>query len=93
MAAPRCNAFTIPFDASGFLCLPQTILLNYQNYWNTFNRIQLYNLNVSTLKASGTKNLFYYQYSSFVEKNAFRDGRMLHIRRYPNSNWDPVPED
>jgi hypothetical protein len=86
------DPYTIPFDISGFYCLPQNVLLSYRENWNTFNRIQSYNIGISTQKAQGATTLYYYQYTSFVEKNAFRQGNFLHVRRYPNSNWDPVPE-
>jgi hypothetical protein len=80
------------FDLSGFLALPQSTQFLYRGYWNTFNRIQVYNINVSTLKAQGTPGLFYYQYANFTERSQYTNGRMLHIRRYPSSNWDPVLE-
>ncbi len=84
--------YRVGFDVSGFFCLPQTVLRAYIDNWNTFNRIQVYNINVSTLKAQGTPGLFYYQYKDFTERTQYTNGRMLHIRRYPNSNWDPILE-
>lgn len=87
--------YTIPFDISGFYCLPQGVLTEYRTNWNTFNLVQTCNILVSTAKAESTGSLpglFYYTFANYQEKNAFRDGRMLHIRRYPLSNWDLVPE-
>lgn len=87
--------YSIPFDVSGFFCLPQGVLNEYRNNWNTFNRIQTCNILVSTAKAEAggsIPGLFYYTYTGFQERNAFRDGRFLHVRRYPLSNWDLVPE-
>ena len=81
------------FDLSGFLALPQTVKVIYQNYWNTFERIQLVNAGVSTLRSAGDKTQIYYQFADGEERLAFINGRMLHIQRYPNSNWAQVPED
>lgn len=88
----NANPCLPPFDASGYFCLSQVVYRGYQDNWNTFNRIQSFNINVSTQRAQGQKNLYYYAYTDYKERNAFTNGRMLHIRRYPNSNWDPVPE-
>jgi hypothetical protein len=84
--------YRIGFDASGYYCLSQVVYRGYQDAWNTFNRIQTYNINVSTMKATGTTGIYYYQFADFTEKGQFTNGRALHIRRYPNSNWDPVSE-
>lgn len=78
------------FDASGFYCLAQGVLRDYRDWWDTFERIQAYNSNVSTSKAAGATGLTYYKYIDYTEQTAFQNGRMLHIRRYPDSNWDPV---
>lgn len=87
--------YRVGFDASGYYCLPQTVLRAYQDNWNTFNRIQIYNITASTFNAqnfAGGSRQLYYQFQSFVERTQFTNGRALHIRRYPNSNWAPVSE-
>ncbi len=84
--------YQVAFDASGYYCLSQVVYRGYQDSWNTFNRVQIYNIGVSTLRAQGAKDTFYYQFTTFQEKSQFTNGRALHIRRYPNSNWDPVSE-
>jgi hypothetical protein len=83
----------VMFDLSGFSGLPSSLKLTYETQWNTYNRIQIANSNVSTLRAAGDKTALYYQFVSYQEKNAFTNGQMLHIKRYPDSNWAPVPED
>jgi hypothetical protein len=93
--ADLAAAYRIPFDISGFYCMSQVAYRGYVDNWNTFNRIQLYNLEVSTLRAQGQVSSpppLYYQFANFTERSQFQNGRMLHIRRYPNSNWAPVPE-
>jgi hypothetical protein len=86
--------YLIPFDISGFYCLSQVVFRGYQDSWNTFNRVQIYNINVSTVRSQtgGKTYQLYYQFTDFQEKSQFTNGRALHIRRYPNSNWAPVPE-
>jgi hypothetical protein len=81
----------IIFDLSGFLAVPSSLRVIYQTYWNTYERIESYNLNVSTLRSAGDRTLSYYLFNGNQEQIAYTNGRMLHIQRYPNSNWTPVP--
>lgn len=83
----------INFDLSGMPGLPSSIKVTYQNYWNIFETIQNYNIRISTLRNQGDMTQNYYIYSGNEEQVAFTNGRMLHIQRYPNSNWAPVPKD
>ena len=88
--------YRIGFDVSGFFCMSQTALRGYIDNWNTFNRIQTSNILVSTANAvartTGGQIQTYHQFQNFTERGQFTNGRMLHIRRYPNSNWDVVAE-
>jgi hypothetical protein len=87
------TATNVCFDLSGFKFLGQVQKLQYQYSWDTFNRIQTYNSNVSTLRVSGNyPTLSYYQYTTQEEKATFTTGQFLHQQRYPNSNWNPVPK-
>ncbi len=82
-----------------FKYLPQTVRVQYQTWWGTFERIQAFNLNVSTIRAStgaslsGATDPRYYVFKSREEMLEFLNGRMLHIKAYPNLNWNPVPTD
>ena len=76
------------FDLSGFTGLSASDLLKYQSYWNTFEKVQAFNTAVSTIRASGQAN----QFISYKESNDFTAGRILHIRRYPDSNWAVVQQ-
>ncbi len=80
------------FDASGFLVLSIGQNQTYKDAWNTFNRIQTLNSNVSTLRASGYTNALYYNYVSNAEKLQFTQGQSLHMRIYPSfsSLWQTV---
>lgn len=83
----------VPFDLSGSEGLNFGNAILYQTYWNTFDRIQVYNARVSTMRATtGDPNLTYYKYTGSDERTQFIWGRMLHIRRYPNSNWAEVEQ-
>ena len=77
------------FDLSGFTGLPFGTALQYKLDWDTFERIQNYNSNVSTARATGT-GLTYYTYASGKEQISFINGQNLHYRRYPDSNWNAV---
>jgi hypothetical protein len=72
-------------------CLPLTgtgltnlQYIQYTNAWNTFNRIQRYDSNVSTAVHNGATGLQYYNFSNYIEKNAFIQGQQLHIKLYPS---------
>lgn len=81
------------FDLSGITGLPNSIKVLYQNYWTIFEDIQAFNLNISTLRSTGNKTYTYREYASYAQQTGFINGRMLHIQRYPNSNWAVVPKD
>ena len=85
-----CSLF--PFDLTGILCLNQSQKLIYQQAWATFDRIQGYNSNVSTLRGLGDTSLTYYTYVSYSERESFRIGQVLHARVYPNNNWNTIEE-
>jgi hypothetical protein len=80
------------FDASGFLVLTQGQNQKYTYYWDTFETIQNCNILVSTQRAQGNVTNRYYTYRSFQEKEAYLMGRILHIKRYPNSNFAEVQQ-
>jgi hypothetical protein len=81
------------FDLSGFLALPSSVKLEYQDSWNVYNRIQIYNSNISTIRGNGDKTVIYYTYANYDELNSFTIGLYLHVQRYPASNWNPVSKD
>ena len=81
------------FDLSGWLAVPQSTKIIYQNAWNTFERVQNINWTVSTIRSAGDTSQTYYTYVDIAEMNAFLVGRYLHVQRYPASNWLPVSKD
>jgi hypothetical protein len=81
------------FDLSGFLSIPQSLKISYQKQWADFERIQAYNWTVSTLRNQGDKTQRYYIYLGNEEQNSFIQGNLLHVQRYPMSNWTPVSKD
>lgn len=85
--------FSNAFDLSGFLAVTFSAKLLYEDQWNTYNRIQAYNSNVSTIRAAGDKTIQYYNYANYDESTAFTNGQFLHVKRYPNSNWSAVSKD
>ena len=75
-----------------FGSLPNSIYLRYRADWNLFDRVQASNVQVSTmLQSNPTLSISYVTLGSYADINSFVNGRMLHIRAYPDSNWDPVP--
>ena len=87
------SATNVCFDLSGFQYMGQIQKLQYLTAWNTFNQVQTYNSNVSTLRATGAyPNLSYYQFITQQEKATFTTGQFLHQQRYPTSNWNAVQQ-
>jgi len=81
------------FDLSGFTGLSFGTAAQYKTDWNTFERIQDYNSNVSTARAAAAisaAGLTYYTYKSGIEQMSFINGQNLHYKRYPSSNWNAV---
>ena len=79
------------FDLSGIRGLTPVQFRIYKDAWNTYNRVQSYNSNISTLRDSGSKFLNYYQFVDMNEKNQYSRGQQLHVQVYPFSNWNSVP--
>jgi len=80
----------IAFDLSGFKFMNFSQYQLYQYNWNTFNRIQGYNSNISTLVTTAGAPGVYYQFSNNLEKNTYTQGQFLHQQRYPASNWNSI---
>lgn len=86
------SATNVCFDLSGFKYMGSVQRQQYLNAWDTFNRVQTYNSNVSTLRATGSyPTLMYYQFTGGLEKSIYTTGQFLHQQRYPQSNWNSVP--
>jgi hypothetical protein len=81
----------IDFDLSGFRFMNSSQLLLYRTDWDFYNKVQVYNSNVSTINATN-KTVPYYVFKNFEEKASFTKGQFLHVKRYPNSNWDAIVE-
>jgi hypothetical protein len=68
-------------DISGFQFLSQSQYMTYKEAWNIFNKVENFNSNVSTFKASHPKVLMnYYQFANNTEKNKYNDGLSLHTK-------------
>ena len=70
-------------DISGMSGLTFSQNLTYRTAWNTFNRVQTFDSNVSTQIKSGVSGLQYYNFSNYIEKAQFTQGQYLHLQAYP----------
>jgi hypothetical protein len=85
------NCYGPQFTLNGIRTINQSQLQVYKKAWSDFDRIQLYNSNISTFNGStGGKNSNYYMFVSYSEKNSFLNGQFLHQQQYPNSNWNTI---
>lgn len=71
------------FDISGATGLTNIQYIEYVTAWKTFNRIQYYDSNVSTLIHTGASGLQYYTYKNYAEKLQFIQGQSEHMKAYP----------
>jgi|LauGreDrversion4_2_1035121.scaffolds.fasta_scaffold278178_4 hypothetical protein len=80
------------FDASGFAGLTYNQKNEYSMAWNTFNRVQLFDSNVSTVRAAGNTTIQYYRFPTNSERYLFTEGRSLHLKTLPalSSFWAPI---
>jgi hypothetical protein len=92
MTTPPAYLANYCLDLSGFLYLSQSQKLQYQQAWNVFNKVQLYNIHISTLRNDGDTTLTYYQFPTNQEMTYFIKGQSLHTFSYPSTNWLKVPD-
>ncbi len=64
----------------------------YSNYWTTFNRVEVYNSNVSTTMSLEQKIIPYYQFVTNDERNAYTNGLSLQMQ-YLGGNVPQVSKD
>jgi hypothetical protein len=79
-------------DLSGFLFLSQSQLKYYRTSVQTFNRIQSYNSNISTLRSRGNLTASYYQFLTSEEKNNYTKGLFLLTQSYGSGNIQVVQQ-
>jgi|CryBogDrversion2_4_1035264.scaffolds.fasta_scaffold31696_1 hypothetical protein len=85
------------FDLSGYMYQSQAQIYDLRNAWNTYERVQISNIKVSTsiglgtiVLGPGTNTPYFYQFASMEEKNMFYKGENLHIGRYPYINFSTI---
>jgi hypothetical protein len=81
-----------PFALPGIVGLRISERLEYKLAWDTFERIQYINSNVSTIKSLSNIQLPYYTYTTYKEREDFIKGQYLHFQSYPNILWNTVKE-
>jgi len=79
-------------DLSGFLFLSQSQLKYYRTSVQTFNRVQSYNSNISTLRSRGNLTASYYQFLTSEEKNNYTKGLFLLTQSYGSGNIQVVQQ-
>ena len=76
-------------DLSGFGPLPANLRLKYIDSWNIFQTVQTYDIMVSTMRSYGDTSKSYWQFESAEQRERWRIGQSLHVKRYPTQNWEP----
>jgi hypothetical protein len=63
----------------------------YKKSWNTFDKIQSYNAQVSTLIGlNPTASVSYWRFANGDEKGQYIQGQYLHQQAYPGSNFNSI---
>jgi len=75
------------FDLSGFGPLPEGTKIQYQTAWGIYEKVRTNDISVSTMRGNGDTSKFYFQFQTSEERNQWVNGLLLHIKRYPTSNW------
>jgi hypothetical protein len=71
------------YDASGVSGQTFSQFQKSREAWDTFNRIQTFDSNVSTLNKVSGANLRYYTFVNYEEKAQFTQGQLLHMKSLP----------
>jgi hypothetical protein len=79
------------FPLGHMKALTFTQFRTYSTAINTFNTVQSYNSNVSTLRFAGNKSLSYYTFASSTEETNFILGNMLLLQNDPSNSNLYVP--
>jgi len=79
-------------DLSGFFFLTESQLSYYRKCSSTFNRVQDYNSNISTLRSKGNLTASYYQFLTSEEKNQYTKGLFLLTQSYGSGNIQVVQQ-
>lgn len=77
------------------VALPSGLYIQQKADWCFFDKVQSSNLAVSTALSANPSlagSISYYKFWTYADITSFTNGRMLHIRTYPTSNWDVVPQ-
>jgi hypothetical protein len=77
------------FDLSGFTPMSEGVKYKYRTAWGVFEKVQAYDINISTLRDAGDKSKTYWQFRNSDERGYWIMGLSLHAKRYPTSNWNP----
>lgn len=69
--------YTCFVDISGIQSMYYGQLQDYKDSWETFRRVELYNSNISTIRAGGNTSLTYWQFQSFEDQTLYKQGAQL----------------
>ena len=67
-------------EISSFKGINYSQLNKYRYAWNTFNRIEQVNSNVSTMHGNSNLSLSYYTFIDQTEKAIYDNGLSLHVQ-------------
>jgi len=86
-----------PFNTSVFTPILPSTLLKWKHAWDLFEKIVVFNNEVRVMRTNNPPppNLWcssdYYIFTSKEELDIYRLGQQLHVRAYPNIDWNEAP--
>lgn len=64
--------------------------IEYRSAIGTYNRVEAYNSNISTLRGRGNLGLSYYDFQTYKEDYKYKLGQRLLTQIYPDTKFIPV---
>jgi hypothetical protein len=63
---------------------------DYKQALGTYNRVEAYNSNVSTMRGNGQTSLSYYEFVSYQEQSEYTIGLYLLTQNNPGLTFTPI---
>jgi hypothetical protein len=80
----------IPFTLGKLKGINYTQLRDYKEAVATYNIVEAFNSNVSTLRGNGNKSIEYYEFKTYDEKESYLTGLYFLTENNPSLKITPV---
>ena len=81
-----------PFDTTGLKYVSMSDIMRFQRQWETFEKVENYNDIIYQKLQAGNRTQLYYQFSTSEELNDYRNGQLLHVKKYPTVSFASISD-